>query len=211
MDRPPDPARSAARPHQGARPGGRSARVRAAVLHAATEELVARGYDGFSPARVAAAAGVALSTVHRRWPEKAALVADAVGEVAAQQVPDPAEATLRDDLRALAGAIATMLAEPPVVAMLRAAFALPDAELDRLRDAFWPARFAVAQAVVDRAARRGEVPEGADGWRVVEPLYAQIWMRRLITGLPVDDAFLAEAVEAAVAQAARVPSAESSR
>lgn len=183
------------RANQGARPGGRSARVRRAVLDAAVAELLDAGYDGMSLPRVAERAGVALTTVHRRWNGKEGLLAEAIGELTAVQVPDPAAADLRSDLLALAGSVAAMLREPAVQQLLRTAFALPDPELERLRAAHWAPRFAVAQTVVDRAIARGELPAGVDGWSVVEPIHARIWMRLLITGLPLDDAFIERLVD----------------
>lgn len=191
------------RTFQGTRPGGRSARVREAVLQAAIAELVEHGYDAYSLPRVAERAGVALSTVHRRWGTKAALLGEALTESTAAQVPDPRGPDLRTDLLALAGSVTTMLRDPAVVQVLRTAFALPDAELAALREAHWAPRFAVAQAVIDRAVDRGELPAGTDGWAFVEPIHARIWMRLLITGLPVDDGFVERLVDQALAAAAR--------
>lgn len=201
----PESAATAAgrRTHQGARPGGRSARVRSAILEAALGELLDGGYAGFSLPRVAERAGVALSTVHRRWPQKERLIVDAIGQLTAVAVPDPQRSSLRDDLVALAESVAQMLREPATQQVLRSVFVLPDAELAGLREAHWAPRFAVAQDVVDRAVERGELPAGSHGWTVVEPVYAPIWMRLLITGLPVDRATIEQTVDAAIAAARR--------
>ncbi len=193
-----DPA-ALRREYQGTRPGGRSARVRTSVLEAAASELTEHGYDAFSVPRVAERAGVALTTVHRRWGGKPGLIADVLAELTQAMVPDPQGSTLREDLRLLAHSVAEMLREPATILLLRSAFALPGDALDEVRQAFWGSRFAVAQAVVDRAAARGEVAPGIDGWAVVEPVHALIWMRLLITGLPVDDAMIDAVVDRAVA------------
>lgn len=195
-----DPA-SARREYQGTRPGGRSARVRTSVLEAAASELTEHGYDAFSVPRVAERAGVALTTVHRRWGGKPGLIADVLAELTQAMVPDPQGSSLREDLRSLAQSVVEMLREPSTILLLRSAFALPDDALAEVRQEFWVSRFAVAQAIVDRAAERGEVAAGVDGWAVVEPVQALIWMRLLITGLPVDDAMIDAAVDRAVASA----------
>ena len=52
------------------RPGGRSSRVRAAVLGATLEALVQGGYEALSIAEVAARSGVHESTIYRRWGTK---------------------------------------------------------------------------------------------------------------------------------------------
>ncbi|MFA9270431.1 MAG: TetR/AcrR family transcriptional regulator [Baekduiaceae bacterium] len=189
--------------YKGTRPGGRSARVRAAVLAAAAEELLEHGYDGFSMPRVAERAGVALTTVHRRWGTKARLIADIFADATAVAVPEPQGDTLEEDLRTLAGDVAASLENPMFVTLLRSAFVLPDEELDALRQAFWVSRYAVANSVARRAIDRGELPEGTDGWAVVERVHAPIWMRLLITGLPVDGAFIDELVRDALVLARR--------
>ena len=189
------------REYQGTRPGGRSARIRTSVLEAAAIELTEHGYDAFSVPRVAERAGVALTTIHRRWGGKPGLIADVLAEVTQMMVPDPQGSSLREDLRLLAQSVTDMLREPATILLLRSAFALPDEALDQVRQEFWVSRFAVAQAVVDRAAERGEVRAGLDGWAIVEPVHALIWMRLLITGLPVDDAMIDAVVDRAVTSA----------
>ncbi|MDO9353716.1 MAG: TetR/AcrR family transcriptional regulator [Solirubrobacteraceae bacterium] len=187
--------------YQGVRTGGRSARVRPAVLGAAVDELTEHGYALFSLPRVAERAGVHLSTVHRRWTDKAGLILDLGTELTAGMVPDPLGETLREDLMALAESVVAMLREPSIVMVLRAAFVLPEEQLTALRTSFWTGRIEVAQAVVDRAIARGELPAGSSGWDVVEPIHATIWMRLLITGLEVDDALLGRLVDRTITDA----------
>lgn len=192
------PAQPRGQVYQGLRTGGRSARVKEAVLAAAVAELTDRGYEAFSLARVAERAGVHLSTVHRRWGNKPGLMLDLLTELTQGMVPDPHGDSLRDDLRQLADSVAAMLREPTIVMLLRAAFVLPDEQLDELRQRFWTGRVEVAQAIVDRGVRRGELPAGVAGWDVVEPIHATIWMRLLITGFDVDDALIGRVVDRAL-------------
>lgn len=192
-------------PYQGVRTGGRSARVRQAVLAAAVQELTESGYESLTLPQVAQRAGVHLSTVHRRWVNKSGLILDVGTELTKGMVPDPLCDSLREDLLALAHAVAEMLREPAIVMVLRAAFVLPDDQLAELRRDFWQSRIDVAQSVVDRAVRRGELPEGTGGWDVVEPIHATLWMRLLITGLEVDQLLLERLVDRAIAQAETAP------
>src|SRR5476649_2638635 len=63
-------------PRSTLRPGGRSARVQAAV-HQATRELVElHGRAGVTVPAIAARAGVTPSTIYRRWGELGDLLAD---------------------------------------------------------------------------------------------------------------------------------------
>src|SRR6516165_7351137 len=67
----------------------RAARSRLAVLRAAVDELGASGYGAFSIESVAARAGVAKSTIYRHWPDKLAVIADALETFHQQIVPVP--------------------------------------------------------------------------------------------------------------------------
>ncbi len=62
------------------RPGGRSARVQAAVHEATTELLALHGRAGLTVPLIAARAGVTPSTIYRRWGELADLLADVAVE-----------------------------------------------------------------------------------------------------------------------------------
>lgn len=109
----------------GSRPGGRSARVRAAV-HAAVVDLLAEGggEGGLTIPLVAARAGVHATTLYRRWGSVGDLLEDvassrfsgAHGELV---VPDTG--SLAGDLRQWAADVATDLADPDVLMLMRAA------------------------------------------------------------------------------------------
>ena len=82
------------------RPGGRSARVQAAV-HQATIELMAQhGRASLTVPSIAARAGVTPSTIYRRWGELADLLADIAVERLRPEV-DPADTgSVEGDLQA---------------------------------------------------------------------------------------------------------------
>ncbi len=64
-----------------ARPGGRTARTRAAVIQADIGELTEHGYAaGTTVEQVAARAGVAKTTIYRRWRSLDGLLADVMAE-----------------------------------------------------------------------------------------------------------------------------------
>src|SRR5262245_29686489 len=94
---PAEPARGARRP---GRP--RSEEADRAILDAAVEELVERGLAGVSMESIAARAGVAKTTLYRRWKDKVALCLEAVGRTKAP-LAEPATGSLRGDLVQLAG------------------------------------------------------------------------------------------------------------
>ena len=63
---------------QGVRTGGRSARVREAILAATFSELIDSGYAALSVEAVASRAGVNKTTIYRRWPTLDDLLVDAL-------------------------------------------------------------------------------------------------------------------------------------
>ena len=71
------------------------------ILDAALDMLAEGGYAGFRLDALAARAGVAKTTILRRWPSKAAVAAAAVERLALQTIDVPESGTLRGDLHAL--------------------------------------------------------------------------------------------------------------
>jgi AcrR family transcriptional regulator len=67
----------------------RDAAIDTGVLDAALAELAAKGFAAFSIASVASAAGTTRPAVYRRWPDKTALVVDAVAHLAEVEPPQP--------------------------------------------------------------------------------------------------------------------------
>jgi AcrR family transcriptional regulator len=85
------------------RPVGRprSAQAHQAIITAALELLVEKGFDGMSLEAVATRAGVGKKTIYRRWPSKAALVIDALSELHTEPPPVVDTGNFRADMVAL--------------------------------------------------------------------------------------------------------------
>jgi AcrR family transcriptional regulator len=188
-------------PYRGARPGGRSARVRAAVLDAAFELLGEGGYDALTFPEVARRAGVHPTTVYRRWYTKQGLLTDAMLAYAERQLPAPDTGSLRADLRELLDELIEVLSQKPVRALLSVVVADPseDAELSRQRARYWRERFSLAAPVVERAVTRGELLAGVDTSEFVEAVAAPVYMRALVTGRRLDASFLDQHIERTIA------------
>ncbi|GAA5087009.1 AcrR family transcriptional regulator [Thermocatellispora tengchongensis] len=186
-----------------ARPGGRTARTRAAVLDAVRDELADAGYAGLTLERVAERSGVHLATLYRRWRTVEGLVTDLLGEIGKSEVPIPDTGSLRSDLRALALEIARLYQQPRMRAVIEgvvaAAVRSPEAS------AAWASVIAernrLAARIVARAVERGELPAETDGVAVVSAVGAPIYYRMLVARGPVDDALAETAAAAAYAGA----------
>jgi AcrR family transcriptional regulator len=182
------------------RRGGRSARIREAVLAAARAELAEVGYSGLSAGAVAARAGVDRATIYRRWPTRARLAADAVIDLAqdAVRVPDTGDPTR--DLRTFAAQIADLITAPDAIRLVTALAAAraEDPELRELTTAFWRMRFdAAAPLFRDASPDADASPERID--RAIETLIAPLHFRALLSSEPIDDALIDDSVAAALA------------
>lgn len=168
----------------GARPGGRSARVRAAIHTATLDQLAAHGYADLTIDAVADRAGVHRTTIYRRWPDKRSLVLAALHEHAFDQLPIPDTGDLRRDLSLLAQAMDHALDRPHVRALLATIIAdrPGSTELADLRTQFWTDRQRHAQAIPQRAIQRGQLPPDTDPTAVIDMLAGPIYLRRFIQG-----------------------------
>jgi AcrR family transcriptional regulator len=174
------------------RPGGRSARVRAAVLAATLAELADRGYSGASLDDVAARAEVHKTTVYRRWRTKEALVLDAMLEQARQTVAVPDTGTLRGDLLELARRSAAIQTSPAGEAVVRAVAgeAPGNPQIAAASRRFWAERLQLDRTILQRARDRGEIGTATPRRPVIEALLGPLYFRLLVTGEPLDDAFI---------------------
>jgi AcrR family transcriptional regulator len=186
------------------RPGGRSAKVRAAVAQATLDDLLAHGYEGLSYERVASQAGVHKTTIYRRWPTKAELVMTVVDGLSRDRVKVPDTGAFEKDLAAFARAIIANLRTPEADALARvltvAAQGSPD--LKARAEAWWAMRFELAYTIVERARTRGEIPADVDAEAVVEMLVGPLYVRLFFTGRPLTRA-VADRCARAAATAAR--------
>ena len=129
---------------------------------------------------IAARAGVHPTTLYRRW----ASLGDLLGEVATSRfsgdivVPDTG--TLRGDLERWAMAVATDLADPDVLALMRATVgAGPDGGCACVTD-----RHAQLEAMLERESARGGDPPTVQ--RAGDLLLGPLYYRALFLGEPAD-------------------------
>ncbi|MEV5408163.1 TetR/AcrR family transcriptional regulator C-terminal ligand-binding domain-containing protein [Thermopolyspora sp. NPDC052614] len=185
------------------RPGGRTARVRAAVLQAAGDALAERGFDHLDLADVARRADVGKTTVYRRWGTVPGLVADLLTDMAEQSLPRARTGSLLGDLKAHARLVQRTLTDPRQGALFRAliAAATCDARTAEALHRFYGTRIAEWAPCVQEAVDKGELPEGTDPHEVVKAVSAPLYYRLLATGDPLDEAVADRAAEAALAAA----------
>ncbi|GHF90693.1 TetR family transcriptional regulator [Kitasatospora xanthocidica] len=185
------------------RPGGRTARVRAAVLRAAEDALVEHGFSGLDLGDIAQRAEVGRTTVYRRWGSTTALVADLLTDMAEQSLPRTHSGSLAEDLRANARLVQRTLADPRQGALFRAVIVAAhcDADTAEALRHFYRRRVAEWAPCVTEAVERGELPPDTDAPEVVRAVSAPLYYRMLTTAEPLDEAAADRAAAAAEAAA----------
>lgn len=177
---------------RGARTGGRSARVREAILAATLGELLANGYVGLCVEGVASRAGVNKTTVYRRWPTIDDLLANALGEWSLDiQVPDTG--SLEGDLLALGKELADLLnggVGREIAAVVLTA-GLRSAPLGEATRNYFDRQAVRAIPTIERAIQRGELPLNADPNAVLTTFRAPLFYRMVTTGDPIDGELVA--------------------
>lgn len=185
------------------RPGGRTARVRAAVLRVAGDVLAEQGFDGLDLADVARRAEVGKTTVYRRWGSVTGLVADLLADMAEQSLPREETGSLLGDLRANAALVQRTLADPRQGPLFRAVIAAATCD-ERTAHAlrrFYEARVAEWAPCVERGVADGELPAGTDAEAVVRAVSAPLYYQLLTTGVIPDAPAAERAARAAHAAA----------
>lgn len=177
---------------------GRSEDARRAVLQAADDLLVEKGFAGVTIEGIAAAAGVSKQTIYRWWSSKTDVLLDTFLEDAAEQLSPADHGGLGPDLRAHLRRLARFLAEDDAGAVFRALIghAQHDPEFaETLRTRHLDEQRRRDRLPLERAIRRGELPEGFDTVAALDRLVGPIYHRVLITGDRVDEAFVDGVVE----------------
>ncbi|MFD3586138.1 TetR/AcrR family transcriptional regulator [Streptomyces sp. NPDC058683] len=167
------------------------------ILDATRDLLAAQGYSTLTIEGVAAAAGVGKSTIYRWWPNKEALVADALAEVfRAEEIPDRGDT--RAEVREAVDMTIRNYANEDLAASLPALAAglLPHPELmARFRETFLRRKRQNIDVVLRRGMERGDLPPDLDT-ELVQDLWAgAILYRRLMIGSPLDDDLAERLVE----------------
>ena len=166
------------------RPGGRSARVQAAV-YAAVGSLVSEGFrDTMTVPQVAERAGVNPTSVYRRWGAVSTLLEEVAVAALTGDEPMPDTGSIRGDLETWSGIIVADITRPERIVYLRAMVGAREGTPGQCP--CWEIRDEQAAAMIARAAARGEaVPTVAQVLNhVVAPLYHHV-----VFGLPADEAY----------------------
>jgi AcrR family transcriptional regulator len=181
------------RPARTGRP--RSPEADTAILAATREALVENGWSKLTMSDVAARAGVAKTTLYRRWPGRNELVVDAVA-VLFDELELPDLGSLSADVESVVRQFGALLERPEAKTALMAVIAegtRDDALRQRIRAAIVDRQKRLVVAGRRRAEERGELPPPADPEAaardtdlVFDVIAGAVVHRTLVSAEPVD-------------------------
>jgi AcrR family transcriptional regulator len=183
--------------HPTGKPTGRPRSVQAdkAILDATRAALVALGWGKLTMGDVAARAGVAKTTLYRRWSGKHELVVDAVA-VLFDELELPDLGSLAADVESVVLQFAALLERPEAKTALMAVISesTTDAALRlRIRESIVDRQKRLVIAGRSRAQHRGEIPPDPDGSDpspqidlIFDVIAGAVVHRTLVTAEPID-------------------------
>ncbi|MFD3731071.1 TetR/AcrR family transcriptional regulator [Streptomyces sp. NPDC058632] len=186
-------------------PAGRTGRPRsaaadAAILAATREALAELGWSGLTLGDVASRAGVAKTTLYRRWAGKNELVVDAVAELFdALELPDRG-GSLAADIENVVLQFAALLSRPEAGSGLMAVVAestRDEALRERIRVSIVERQKHLVHTGRARAQDRGELPPEPDPREaartvglIFDMVAGAVVHRTLVSGRPVDETWV---------------------
>ena len=185
--------------------GPRAESSRARLLAAAADVLGREGYTALTMERVAAASGVAKTTLYRHWPTKAALCMDLYLDEAGHELADPDTGDVRRDLEAIVNDVVRLqtrtVAGAAFLGLVAEAQIHPSSR-DAFLAEFAERRRGLTRKVLRRAVARRQLRRGVDLDLVIDAIGGATTFRLLQGHAPLDARF-AKALVALVLDGAR--------
>jgi AcrR family transcriptional regulator len=176
----------------------RSEEAHRAIVDATLALLAEVGFSGLTVEGVAARAGVGKATIYRRWPSKLPLVVEAFG--ALPQFEDVDRGDLRSDLVQMLRAYLQLFHSSPLAAVLPslAGERTHNPELSELLDPVLRDRRRPLLAALERAQKRGELPQDIDLELAADLVVGPIAVRLFFTGRRLSPRLVEPMVELAL-------------
>lgn len=175
------------------RPGGRTEKNRQAVA-AAVLKLIGDGKLDFEVQEVAALSGVHRTTLFRRWPDRGALIAEAMAEHVAR-VSIEFDGDWEADLRKIANGMRDFLADPVELAMNRMLAISDNALFHEQMARHWSPILERFQQPIRTAQANGQLPWSIDAEMVIMTLMSTLLTHIVFMRTPPTDEFIARMID----------------
>jgi AcrR family transcriptional regulator len=177
----------------------RGKQTEAAILEATRELLIEVGVHGLTVEGVASRAGVAKTTVYRRWRSKEELALAVLLEMVNEIVAVPDLGNIRDELITFVNGAVRILGKTlmgRVMQGLVSDFAANEELGKAFREQIVSLRLAEVRRLIGRAIERGELRSDVDALLVHELLFGPVYYRLLLSGGKLDGRLAERIVDA---------------
>ena len=177
---------------KGRAPHRRDESARLAVLHAADDLLVERGFGGVTIEGIAARAGVAKQTIYRWWTSKVDILLDTLIEDASRQLVTSDAGSAVESTRRYLRALARFVTKDPAGKVLLALIgeAQHDPEMARtFHEQYLDPQRQSERAMLRRGVTSGELAADLDVDGALDALTGPI-LYRALTGAPIPRTFI---------------------
>ncbi len=181
------------------RGSARGSRTEAAILGATRELLSKCGVRELTVEGVAARAGVAKTTIYRRWRSKDELALAVLIDMVQTMVSVPELEDTRAELIALLQGAIRILGKTLMGSVMRglASELATDSDLARaFRELVVALRLGEVERLIQRGVDRGEIRQGVDISLTHDLLFGPVYYRLFLSGEPLDRKLAARIVDA---------------
>ena len=164
--------------------------AKARILDAGLELLEEVSFADITTDALAERAGASKATIYRWWPNKAAVLMEALREAVAQELPFPETGSLADDIRLqLRNFVKLLTGRRGRIFKAFIAAAQSDPEVAEVFESVWRApRRATVKAGLERY-REGKLRPGVDLELVIDMMYGPLYYRLLIGRTPPSEKY----------------------
>jgi AcrR family transcriptional regulator len=175
----------------------RSAEADRAIVEAIVDLLIERGYREVTIEGVAARAGVAKTTIYRRWPSKAGMVVEAIVEAGkdcpVEEARGSGESLAAALMRMIEGLSCSRVAK--IISGLAVEMPHNEELASAVREGLMKPNRAALRALLERGIATGELRSDLDLDVVGDLLVGPVFFRLLFSGDPVGPALAAATID----------------
>lgn len=179
----------------------RNMQTQQAILTAAYELLLETGFAAVTVEKIAERAGVSKATIYKWWPNKAAVVMDGYLSAASARLPVPDTGSVFEDIVEHAANLTRFLIsrEGKIITEIIGEGQSDPGLKEVYQARYFQPRRLEARQLMERGRERGELREDTDIGLCTDLIYGPVFYRLLLTGEPLDDAYIRQLVTAAFA------------